>query len=129
MCSRCLIGEAGVNISHWFSVTSVIAMDPSTEPQDFFEANPLSSRAVVLEGVAHNGKPCRIVDNTGTVPVRELHLLLDELIDDGRFGLSGRSLSGDGRMLIGAPEFTHIQLGDEVYRFILFPYEARIEAF
>lgn len=104
-------------------------MDPSSDPQDFFQANPLSSRAIVLEGIAHNGKSCRIVDNTGTVPFTELRSLLDELIDDGRFGITGRSMSGDGRMLIGAPDFTHIQLGDKVYRFILFPYEARIEAF
>ena len=111
------------------AVTSEAAMNRSTEPQDFFEANPLSAQAVVIEGIALNGKPCRIVDNTGTVSPGELRLLLDELIQEGRFGLSGRSLNGDGRMMIGAPDFTHIQFGDAVYRFILFPYEARIEAF
>ncbi|OBS08050.1 hypothetical protein [Acidihalobacter prosperus] len=104
-------------------------MNRSSDPQDFFQANPLSPDACVIDGQARNGKPCRIVDNTGTVPLPELRALLEQLIEDGRFGISGRSQVGDGRMLIGAPEFTHLQIGESVYRFILFPYEARIEAF
>ena len=87
------------------------------------------SAAVVIEGVAHNGKPCRIVDNTGTVARDELESLLAELIEQRRFGLSGRSLAGSDCIRLGEPEFTHIQLGTELYRFILLPYEARIEAF
>ncbi|APZ44695.1 hypothetical protein BW247_11940 [Acidihalobacter ferrooxydans] len=85
--------------------------------------------AVTIEGIAHNGKPCRIVDNTGTVARAELESLLAELIEQRRFGLSGRSLAGGSSIRIGEPEFTHIQLGDDLYRFILLPYEARIEAF
>ncbi|AOU96901.1 hypothetical protein BI364_01770 [Acidihalobacter yilgarnensis] len=104
-------------------------MNSSPDPQDFFQANPLSAQAIIIEGVTRHGKPCRVVDNTGAVPVPELQALLDQLIKDGRFGLSGRSLAGDSRMLIGAPDFSHVQFGDAVYRFILFPYEARIEAF
>lgn len=104
-------------------------MNQSINPQNFFDANPLSPHAKVVEGVAHNGKPCRIVDNTGRVPDKEMLKLLNQLIEDGHFGLSGRSLSGDGHMMIGAPDFTHIQIEEGIYRFILFPYEARIEAF
>lgn len=104
-------------------------MNPQTEPEDFFQANPLSPEAIVVTGETRNGKACRIVDNTGSIDIAELRALLDQLIEDGRFGLSGRSLAGDSRMVIGAPDFTHIQFGETVYRFVLFPYEARIEAF
>ena len=90
---------------------------------------PLSERAVIIEGVAHNGKPCRIVDNTGTVERGELDALLAQLIGEKQFGLAGRSMAGGNTIKLGAPEFTHIQLGAEIYRFILLPYEARIEAF
>lgn len=83
----------------------------------------------MIEGVAHNGKPCRIVDNTGTVAPAELEALLAELVAQRRFGLSGRSLAGSDRIRLGEPEFTHIQLGDGLYRLILLPYEARIEVF
>lgn len=88
-----------------------------------------AEHAIVIEGVAHNGKPCRIVDNTGTVAREELEMLLAELIEQRRFGLSGRSSAGGTSIRIGEPEFTHIQLGDELYRFILLPYEARLEVF
>jgi hypothetical protein len=88
-----------------------------------------NDKAVVIEGVAHNGKPCRIVDNTGTVAREELEALLTELIEQRRFGLSGRSVAGGDRIRLGEPDFTHIQLGGELYRFILLPYEARIEVF
>lgn len=88
-----------------------------------------AAEAVVIEGVAHNGKPCRIVDNTGTVARDELEALLAELIEQRRFGLSGRSLAGGDSIRLGEPEFTHIQLGGQLYRFILMPYEARIEVF
>ena len=88
-----------------------------------------TDKAVVIEGVAHNGKPCRIIDNTGTVARAELEALLAELIEQRRFGLSGRSLAGSASIRLGEPDFTHIQLGDELYRFILLPYEARIEVF
>jgi len=99
------------------------------EPQDFHAANPISPQATVIEATAHNGKPCRIVDNTGTVPRHELQRLLDELIEERRFGLGGLSASGSNAITVGAPAFTHIQIGEGLYRFILFPYEARIEAF
>ena len=86
-------------------------------------------RANVIEGVTHTGKPCRIVDNTGTVPRAELESLLADLIEQRRFGLSGRSAAGGSTIRIGEPDFTHIQLGESLYRLILLPYEARIEVF
>jgi hypothetical protein len=85
--------------------------------------------AVIVDGIAHNGKPCRIVDNTGTVPRAELEAMLNQLIEERRFGLSGMSMAGSNAIRLGAPEFTHVQIGTELYRFILLPYEAWIDAF
>ncbi|ACL73840.1 hypothetical protein [Thioalkalivibrio sulfidiphilus] len=90
---------------------------------------PLSEQAIVVEGTAHNGKPCRVVDNTGTLDRGDLAALLDELIEARRFGLSGLSATGGSTIRLGEPEFTHIQMGENLYRLILFPYEARLEAF
>ncbi len=85
--------------------------------------------ATVIEATAHNGKPCRIVDNTGRVPRAELEHLLESLIAERRFGLNALSASGSSAIRLGEPQFTHLQVGDELYRFLLFPYEARLEAF
>lgn len=104
-------------------------MNSSTIPQGLSKAKPLSPDAIVVNGRTLNGKACRVVDNTGTVPMQELQQLLDQLINDKRFGLSGKSLAGDTRIRIGEPDFTHMQIGNTLYRFILFPYEARIETF
>jgi len=93
------------------------------------EFPPLSEQAIIIEGQAHNGRPCRVVDNTGTLDRAELQALLDELIEARRFGLSGMSATGGNTIRLGAPEFTHIQMGEGIYRLILFPYEARLEAF
>lgn len=90
---------------------------------------PLNTHAVIVEGRAHNGRPCRVVDNTATVERALLEELLADLVSARRFGLGGLSAGGDNTIRIGAPEFTHIQLGEAVYRLILFPYEARLEAF
>lgn len=110
---------------HGLEALSKMSPDPSLDSP----AAELSPQAVILEGVAHNGKPCRIVDNTGRVPREELRSLFDELIAQRRFGLSGRSAAGGTTIRLGAPEFTHVQLGGELYRLILFPYEARIDVF
>jgi hypothetical protein len=101
---------------------------PMSLPQDP-PVPPLSEKAVVIEGQAHNGRSCRLVDNTGTVARDVLEGLLSDLIESRRFGLSGLSAGGSGTIRLGAPEFTHIQLGDHVYRLILLPYEARLEVF
>lgn len=85
--------------------------------------------AVIIEGATASGKRCRIIDNTGTVERTELRNLLDELVREKRFGFSGVSSAGGGAITIGAPVFAHVQLGGELYRLILFPYEARIERF
>ncbi|MHB8415350.1 MAG: hypothetical protein ACYDB1_08220 [Acidiferrobacteraceae bacterium] len=83
----------------------------------------------MIEAVAHNGHRCRIVDNTGTVDPKELRDVLETLVRDHRFGMSGLSAKGGTAIPIGRGEGTHIQFGSQLYRILLFPYEARIEAF
>lgn len=93
------------------------------------QAGAISPDATIIEGVATNGKPCRLVDNTGRVASVELQALLDELIAQKRFGLQGLSVAGSNRIAIDQPIGTHIQLGDDIYRILMYPYEARIETF
>ncbi len=101
-------------------------VDPQATPPG---AADIRADATIIEGVAHNGKPCRIVDNTASVPEHELEALLAQLIEDKRFGLGGMSVAGGSRIAIGEPQGTHLQIGSELYRILLFPYEARIEPF
>lgn len=90
---------------------------------------PPGPDATIIESVAHNGKPCRIVDNTGTIDRSELERLLADLIEARHFGLRAMSAQGDNAIKLGEPQFTHMQFGDRIYRMLLFPYEARLEAF
>jgi hypothetical protein len=85
--------------------------------------------ATVIEGVAHNGKPCRIIDNTGSVDPRELKEVLDALIAAKRFGLGGMSAKGGNTINLSEPAVSPVQFGDALYRLLLFPYEARVEPF
>jgi hypothetical protein len=85
--------------------------------------------ATVIEGVAHNGRPCRIVDNTGRVDPTELKEVLNSLIADKRFGLGGMSAKGGNTINLSEPAVSPVQFGDQLYRLLLFPYEARVEPF
>ncbi|NIR59376.1 MAG: hypothetical protein GWO02_07570 [Gammaproteobacteria bacterium] len=85
--------------------------------------------ASVVEGETRSGKPCRVIDNTGTVRRAELEQLLHTLVAEGHFGLTGLSASGGQTIKLGEPRFTHIQFGESLYRLLLFPYEAVIERF
>lgn len=101
-------------------------VDPHARPPSPDEIRP---DATIVEGVAHNGKPCRIVDNTATVDPEDLRTLLNTLIEEKRFGLGGISVAGGNRISLDQPIGTHIQLGEDLYRILLYPYEARIEPF
>ena len=83
----------------------------------------------MIEAKTASGKPCRIVDSTASVDQQELKALLDELIAQRRFGLFSVSSAGSDTISLGEPQFAHVQLQDEIYRLILTPKEARIEAF
>lgn len=85
--------------------------------------------ATVLTAVTHTGKPCRIVDNTGSVDPRELQLVLETLVRERRFGLTALSAKGGTTIALNRPITSHIQFGEHLYRLLLFPYEARIERF
>lgn len=107
-----------------------------SDPTDFIDPNarppgPESLRpdATIVEGRTHNGKPCRIVDNTATVPEGELRAVLETLIHERKFGPGGLSASGGSTIRLGAPIATHVQFGEHLYRLLLYPYEARIEHF
>lgn len=93
------------------------------------KSTPINEHAVVVEGRTHNGKECRVVDNTGTVPRAELEAFLDALVENQRFGLGGISATGGNTIKLGEPELAHVQFGETLYRLILMPYEARIERF
>jgi hypothetical protein len=93
------------------------------------EIPPPAPSATIIESVAHNGKPCRVVDNTGTIPRAELEQLLRDLIEARHFGVRGLSATGSNAIRLGEPEFTHMQFGESMYRMLLFPYEARLETF
>ena len=95
----------------------------------FDEANPLHPSAQVLEGLTRKGKPCRLVDNTASVPQAEMQELLQALIEQDKFGPGGLSPAGGNTITIGMPESAHVQLGDTLYRLIIFDYEARLERF
>lgn len=101
-------------------------IDPNTAPPS---PGAASAKATIIEGIAHNGRPCRIIDNTGTVPAAELYTVLEALIAERRFGLGGLSAHGGNAIPLDHPAATHIQFGNQLYRILLFPYEARIEAF
>ncbi len=103
--------------------------DQLTIPVPLAPPAGISTCATVIEAVAHNGRPCRIVDNTGTVDQNELRDVLEALVRERRFGMSGLSAKGGTAIPIGRGEGTHIQFGSQLYRILLFPYEARIEAF
>lgn len=85
--------------------------------------------AIVVDGVTHTGKACRIVDNTASVERAALREVLDTLIRERRFG-PGVRFHSSGRMVsLDRPLCSHVQFGERLYRILLFPYEARIEPF
>lgn len=89
---------------------------------------PISSQAVTVEGVTHNGKKCRIIDNTGTISTEELERLLSDLVQQKQFGVLAQT-SGDGRLNLGGGRGGHIQVNGTLYRLVLYPYAAIIENF
>lgn len=91
--------------------------------------NGANSDAVVVDGMTKRGKRCRLVDITTSVDRAELVGLLNDLIEQDCFGIRGMSAAGDNAVTLGAPSFTHVQLGGRLYRLLLLPYEARLERF
>jgi hypothetical protein len=90
---------------------------------------PIRKDAIIVQGVTMSGKPCRLVDNTGTTTEVALQGLLSDLIRARRFGFLMRSRSGENSISLDEPEFGHVQLEDRLYRLLVDRYEARLETF
>jgi len=82
----------------------------------------------VLRALTHTGHACQLTDVTGSISSVELSKLLNDLIATKAFGLSAMS-TDSATIKLDAPKLAHIQIGDELYRLLLFPYEGRIEKF
>lgn len=88
---------------------------------------PYSEQAVVGVGRARRGRPCRVVDDAGTMDPGLPEALLADAVQARRFALSGMSASGPHALRLGAPELMYTRLGGEGCRLTMFPYEARQE--
>jgi len=102
-------------------------VDPNA---DFDENNPLRADAVHLQGITKKGKACSLINNTGeNLPQNELQEILDALIENDTFGFKSLSASGGETINLDRKESSHIQVGENLYRLIVFRYVARIENF
>ena len=88
----------------------------------------ISEGATIVEATNVQGKTCQLVDNTGTIDHQTLKNLLSELIDGNQFGINALS-SQNGVINIDKPRLTHIQINKELYRLLLYRYQAIIESF
>lgn len=97
---------------------------------DFDALNPLRADAVRVEGMTRGGKPCVLLDNTGDrLPLAELKDILQGLIEQEAFGFKVLSPSGGATLDLDRRECAHIQIGDRLYRLLIYRLEARIELF
>lgn len=102
-------------------------VDPNA---NFDENNPLRADAVHFAGNTKRGKPCELVDNTGrALAADECEEILASLIENEAFGFRSLSANGGETISLERRESTHVQVGDDLYRLIVFRYQARIENF
>ncbi|MHB0992209.1 MAG: hypothetical protein ACYC3O_08105 [Burkholderiales bacterium] len=102
-------------------------VDPNA---DFDENNPLREDAVNYRATNKHGKKCLLVDNTGKqLNEADCREILDSLIENDIFGFRTLSASGGDTISLERRESTHVQVGEDLYRLIVFRYEARIELF
>ncbi|MGH8670716.1 MAG: hypothetical protein ACREUA_01590 [Burkholderiales bacterium] len=97
---------------------------------DFDRYNPLRADAVRLEARTRRGKRCVLIDNTGrNLPLGELRAILDGLIEHDHFGFKSFSAAGGDAIDLNRRESSHVQIGDRLYRLIVYRLEARLENF
>jgi hypothetical protein len=97
---------------------------------DFDACNPLRPDAVRIAGTTRRGKPCELVDNTGrALPREELRALLDALIAAEAFGFALASAKGGATLDLARRESAHVQIAGELYRLLVYRYQARLEPF
>lgn len=76
---------------------------------------------------AYQGRDVTLTDKTGQLPEEELRDVLDRLIDEGHFGVTGLSSAGSGAISIGEPQVAHIQIGEDLYALFVSNYQATID--
>ena len=102
-------------------------VDPNA---NFDASNPLRPDAPRLEGQNKRGKRCELIDNSGdTLPHGELQSILNALIENDAFGFKTLSANGGETINLDRRESSHVQIGENLYRLIIFRYQARIERF
>lgn len=102
-------------------------VDPNA---NFDENNPLRADALIYSSMNQRGKKCELVDNTGMrLDAAECRDILNGLIENDVFGFRTLSANGGEAIRMDRRESTHVQVGDDLYRLIVFRYQARIENF
>ena len=102
-------------------------VDPNA---NFDENNPLREDAVHYSEMNARGKKCELIDNTGeNLDPAECREILKSLLENDVFGFRTLSASGGDTIKLDRRESTHVQVGDNLYRLVVFRYQARIELF
>lgn len=104
---------------------------PFIDPNAKFDVNnPLLECTRLYHGNTSHGKLCTLIDNTGLdLPEAECRDILTGLIANDLFGFRSLSPQGGDTIQMDRRESSHVQVGAELYRLIVFRYEARIELF
>jgi hypothetical protein len=76
---------------------------------------------------AYQGREVTLTDKTGQIPDQELRDVLERLIAEGHFGVTGLSSAGSGAITLGEPQVAHIQIGDQLYALFVNSYQATID--
>jgi hypothetical protein len=102
-------------------------VDPNA---NFDENNPLRDDAVRYTAVNARGKSCELVDNTGeSLDSSECLDILNSLVENDIFGFRTLSANGGDTISLERRESTHVQVGEALYRLVVYRYQARIELF
>lgn len=97
---------------------------------DFDEHNPLRADARRYPAVTRRGKPCELIDNTGeALPEAEMRAILEGLVENDVFGFRTLSANGGETINLDRRESSHVQVGEKLYRLIVYRYQAQIERF
>lgn len=106
-------------------------LTPFVDPHvKFDQANPLREDAITYHSVTAQGKACRLIDNTGHALLeKECQEVLQSLIENDLFGFRCLSPQGGNALNLDRRESSHVQFGDNLYRLVVYHYEARIEVF